>query len=77
QIEGLDFLETFSIVCRPETYRIFFIIAITNSWELLQYDVKNAFVHAYIDEDIYVIPPIGYYNLQPNKVCKLKKALYG
>ncbi|MCV5147983.1 reverse transcriptase domain-containing protein, partial [Escherichia coli] len=28
QIEGLDFLETFSTVCRPETYRIFFIIAI-------------------------------------------------
>jgi hypothetical protein len=76
QISGIDYLETFSTVCRPETYRLFFIIAIANNWHLYQYDVKNAFVHAYIDAEIYVIPPTGFYN-NNNKVCKLKKALYG
>ena len=43
---------------------------------MLQYDVKNAFVHANIDANIYTILPIGVYN-NPNKCCYLKKALYG
>lgn len=77
QIEGIDYLETFSTVCRPETYRIIFGIAITNNWVLSQYDVKNAFVHAIIDTDIYVKLPTGFYQEYGEKVCKLKKALYG
>ncbi|MAD87491.1 MAG: hypothetical protein CL912_31425 [Deltaproteobacteria bacterium] len=65
QILGLDYLETFSATCRPESYRLIFILAMSNKWKLLQYDVKNAFVHANIDADIYVEQPIGlekYYN---------------
>src|SRR5262249_12698644 len=75
QIAGIDYLETFSTIYRPETYRLFFIIALANNWHIYQFDVKNAFVHAYIDTKIYVIPPTGFYN-NINKVCKLKKALY-
>jgi hypothetical protein len=79
QIEGLDYLETFSTVCRPETYRITFVLATALGWTLHQFDVKNAFVHADIDTDIYVTLPQGFYNdLDKNKKClKLKKALYG
>ena len=76
QIAGIDYLETFSTVCRPETYRLFFIIALANNWHILQFDVKNAFVHTDIDIKTYIIPPIGFYN-NKNKVCKLRKALYG
>ena len=43
----------------------------------MQYDVKNAFVHANIDADIYTILPTGIYNKSPNKICHLNKALYG
>ena len=42
---------------------------------MLQYDVKNAFVYANIDANIYTILPIGVYN-SPNKCCHLKKVLY-
>jgi len=49
QVKFLDYLETFSTVCRPETYRILFVIAISNKWPILQYNVKNAFVHTDIN----------------------------
>lgn len=55
------------------------IIAINKGWHIIQYDVKNAFVHANIDADIYTILPIGLYDdpKYKNKCCRLKKALYG
>ena len=59
QILGIDYLDTFSTTCRPETYRLIIIIAITNNWLLKQYDVKNAFVHALIDTEIYTEIPIS------------------
>ena len=59
QVLGLDYLDTFSTTCRPESYRIIFIIAMQNSWDLDQYDVKNAFVHVSIDKEIYVELPTG------------------
>ena len=78
QIIGLDYLETFSSTCRPENYRLIFILALYNKWPLLQYDIKNAFVHAKIDKEIYVEQPIGFTrDRNLNKVCKLNKALYG
>ena len=56
-----------------------FIISISNKWKILQYNVKNAFIHADINEEIYVILPTGYYteDKYKNKVCRLRKALYG
>ncbi|KAI0991283.1 hypothetical protein K3495_g16904, partial [Podosphaera aphanis] len=59
QVPGADYSETFSSTCRPESYRIIFMLAIHNNWSLNQYDVKNAFIHAKIDHDIYVEQPHG------------------
>ena len=76
QILGLDYLETFSTTCRPEVYRLILILAVNQDWFVGQYDVKNAFVHAKIDREIYVIQPKGF-EKDPSKVCRLHKALYG
>ena len=78
QILGIDYLETFSTTCRSETYRIAFILGLNFNWNFLQYDVKNAFVHAKIDQEIYTIQPTGFNKPGlENKVYKLIKALYG
>ena len=77
---GVDFLETFSTTARTETWHLILIIAVNKEWSIMQYDVKNAFVHANIDTDIYTILPKGLYtnnNLYKNRCCYLKKALYG
>jgi hypothetical protein len=56
-----------------------FIIAIAKGWKILQFDVKNAFIHTLIDIEIYMQLPTGYYqdNKYKNKVYRLKKAIYG
>lgn len=46
-------------------------------WNLKQFDVKNAFLHGDLDEEIYMeIPPGFDYAKTQQKACKLKKALY-
>lgn len=76
QVLGIDYLDTFSITCRPVSYRLFLIIAIKNNWHIKQYDVHCAFLHASIDKEIYTIQPTGFIK-DPTKRCLLNKASYG
>ena len=58
------------------TIRAIIALAATNKWILSQLDVNNAFLHGDLDEEVYMEVPKGISNLS-NKVCKLKKSLYG
>ena len=78
QHHGIDYYETFSPVVKPQTIRIILSLANIFNWPLYQLDVKNAFLHGHLDEDMYMSQPQGFTNpLLPNYVCKLKKAIYG
>ena len=47
-------------------------------WEMHQFDVKNAFLHGSLEEEVYMKIPPGYgATNEGNMVCKLKKAIYG
>ena len=77
QVEGLDYNETFSPTARKETVRTMIQIACQEDLELNQMNVKSAFLHAPIKEEIYVNQPDGYVSPEPNQVWKLNKSLYG
>ena len=77
QTYGVDYQETFALVAKMNTVRILLSLAAHYNWQLLQYDVKNAFLHGDLDEEIYMNIPPGFEGNTSNKVCKLKKALMG
>ena len=58
------------------TIRILLSLAANYGWSLQQFDVKNAFLHGILEEEIYMEVPPGF-NFEKGKVCKLRKALYG
>nr|GFB15889.1 retrovirus-related Pol polyprotein from transposon TNT 1-94 [Tanacetum cinerariifolium] len=61
----------------PST-KIFLAYAAHNGFTVYQMDVKTAFLHGSLKEDVYACQPKGFINSDhPSHVYKLKKELYG
>ena len=74
---GVDYEETFATVAKMTTIRTILAIAASQSWRLHQMDVKNAFLHSDLQEEIYMKLPFGMTTSSPHDVCKLRRSLYG
>ncbi|KAJ9562511.1 hypothetical protein OSB04_007671 [Centaurea solstitialis] len=78
QEEGIDYDDVFAPVARIEAIRLFLAFASYKGFKVYQMDVKSAFLYGTIDEEVYVCQPPGFEDLKyPDRVCKLRKALYG
>lgn len=78
QQPGLDFDDTFIPVVKPTTIRTVLSIVVSCHWPIHQFDVKNAFLHGDLSEEVYMKQPLGYVHPSfPDHVCRLRKALYG
>ena len=78
QREEVDYNEIFSPVVRHTSIRVLLAMVAHQNLELEQLDVKTAFLHGELEEEIYMTQPDGFQ--VPGKedyVCKLKKSLYG
>jgi hypothetical protein len=78
QVECLDFDETYAPVATLESIRILLAYATYHGFKLYQMDVKSAFLHGPIKEEVYVEQPPDFEDSEyPNYVYKLSNALYG
>ena len=80
QVEDLDFFDTYAPTCKPETFRILLATAAQKDLYLGRTDVKSAYLHSKIEEEIYVEQPEGFVekaNSGRKLVCKLNKSIYG
>ena len=76
QREGIDYTDIFSPVVSKPAVRLFLTVAAIKDYDIHQLDIKAAFLHANLREEIYMAVPEGIIE-DPRKVYKLKKSLYG
>lgn len=78
QKAGIDFHEIFSPMVKIVSIRIVLALVAFLDLELQQLDVKTAFLHGDLDEEIYMEQLEGFVHHRNEKfVCRLKKSLSG
>nr|GEX61005.1 hypothetical protein [Tanacetum cinerariifolium] len=76
--EELLKLAALTVLILIEAIRIFLAFASFMGFIVSKMDVKSAFLYGTIEEEVYVSQPSGFIDPQfPNKLYKIKKALYG
>ena len=78
QREGIDYNEVFSLVVKHSSIQILLELVAQYELEFDQLDVKTAFLHIDLEEEIYISQSMKFETTgKDNMVCKLKKLLYG
>ncbi|RVW17554.1 Retrovirus-related Pol polyprotein from transposon RE1 [Vitis vinifera] len=81
ELEALQKNNTWVLSVLPEgrkTVRVLLSLAANLDWPLHQLDVKNAFLHGDLEEEIYMDILPGYTATSEAKIaCRLQRALYG
>ncbi|GJU57931.1 transposable element [Tanacetum coccineum] len=81
EVCGIDILhlyEVFSLEVKRSSIRILLALVAQMDLELVQMDVKTAFLHGDLEEEIYMVQPEGFKVAgKEHEVCKLYKLLYG
>ncbi|EOY06846.1 Cysteine-rich RLK (RECEPTOR-like protein kinase) 8, putative [Theobroma cacao] len=78
QTYGVDYSNTFSPVAKLTSVHLFISMAATYDWPLHQLDIKNAFLHGDLQEEVYMEqPPRFVAQGEYGKVCHFRKSLYG
>lgn len=73
---GIDYEETFSPVVKFTSLRSIIAMAATERLHMKQFDVATAFLYGDLEEEIFMTQPQGYED-GSNRVCRLRKSLYG
>lgn len=76
QVEGVDYKYFFSTVATMSIVWALLKVVAVKDWELHQMDVRNAFLHDDLDEEVFMKFPQGFTAPSSNVVCRLKKILY-
>ena len=74
--EVADKDETFASTPSLTTLRLLLTLAVAKGWSVSTGDISTAFLHANVEGDFYVIPPLEFYP-EGKTLWRLRKALYG
>jgi hypothetical protein len=77
QRDGIDVKETFAPTATAAARRALLSMAASLDMEVHQADIKTAFLHGELEEEVYVEQPPGFGNGDPNQVWLLQRSLYG
>ena len=72
----VDFMETYSPTSEALYVKTVVAVAVERGWELRQLDVKQAFIQADLDYNVYMKLPDGCGD-KSGEIVKLNKAVYG
>nr|KAJ0185826.1 hypothetical protein LSAT_V11C900485730 [Lactuca sativa] len=78
QLEGLDYDESFALIARLEAILLFLAFASFKNFKVYQMDVKTAFLHGFLQEEVFLKQPPGFENEEfPDHEYHLDKFVYG
>jgi hypothetical protein len=60
QVEGIDYSETFAPIAKMNSIHLVLSLVASQGWSVYQMDVKSAFLHGDLDEEIYMEYPPGF-----------------
>ncbi|GBM68281.1 Retrovirus-related Pol polyprotein from transposon RE1 [Araneus ventricosus] len=77
QVKNVDYLESYSPVVNIDTFRLLIALAAKLNLAVNFFDVKTAYLHSDLEEEVYMTTPPGYEMETEGKVYRLKKSIYG
>ena len=57
QTNGVDYSDTFSPIARLTFVHLFISLVVSYDWDLYQLDIRNAFLHGNLQEEVYMKQP--------------------
>lgn len=69
-------LETFYPVAKMVSICCLLMLTTVHGWSLVQLDINNAFLHGFLDEEVYIKLSHSFKSKGENHVCKLSKSIY-
>ena len=73
QVEGIDYIENFAPIAKMNSIRHVLSVASSYKWEVHQMDVKSAFLHGDLHEEIYMEQPPSFIYSDSSLVFHLNK----
>ena len=78
QVFGSDYYDIFSPVAKMTSIHLLLSMVAMSSWPLYQLNIKNAFLHGDLIEELYVEQPLRFVSQgESGLVCRLRRSLYG